>query len=104
MMEDNQERINLEALSKRIEEVKNTDISGLETKEQKVVKLVKLLHSIEKETTKLETILHSLWETGRESNNSLLMYKAAEKLKLVEGLRIKIQRARLNLNWFFISK
>ncbi|HHP7230379.1 MAG TPA: chromosome segregation protein SMC [Xenococcaceae cyanobacterium] len=74
-----------------------------EDKTVKVARLIILLIKIEKELNTVKTTLIKL-KTHQEKyrHNSSLGEQISQKINTVESLLAKIQKARLNLNFYFI--
>lgn len=92
-------------LDRQIQDIINQTkaASTQDDKTQKVARLVVLLVKIEKELKTVNQTLHKLLEHQLKHNpNSHLLPEIEQKLQTVERLTIKIQKARLNLNYHFI--
>lgn len=86
---------NQEDLQRRIAEIK---MSTEEQRQAKIDKLIELLSKIEKELTVVENTLNKLMTT---SINPTIKPQIAEKLATTARLKSKIQKAKLNLNYYF---
>lgn len=98
---------NLNNIKKEIENfynIANSTNKSLdkESAEQKSAKLITLLVKIEKELATIENITEKIWDNAYKNNNEYIKQKASERLDSIKTLRIKITKARLNLNYTFI--
>lgn len=94
------ENFDFSELEKRINEAK---AASAETKEQKIAKLIVILSKIESELVTLQNTLNKLLEHHAKHNgSSKLLPQIVEKIQTTERLKLKIQKARLNLSYTFL--
>lgn len=94
-----------EDLDKQIQDIINQTKTATtqDDKTQKVARLVILLTKIEKELKTVNKTLYKLLNHHMKHNpNSPLLGEIEIKLQTVERLTTKIQKARLNLSFYFI--
>lgn len=86
-------------LQKRIEEINKTPENK---RKDRVIKIVNKLNKIEDEIANLQKTLIKVWHIGLQENNENLIIQTANNLESLEMLRLKIQKAKLNLTLKFI--
>lgn len=86
---------NQEDLQRRIAEI---NMTPAEQRQAKIDRLIKLLSKIEKELTVVENTLNKLMTTPV---NPTIKPQIAQKLATTARLKSKIQKAKLNLNYYF---
>lgn len=80
----------------------NSSKSTGEKLEVKVARLIVLLNSIEEQLKTVEITLEKLWDMAYKNHNEDLKTSAREKLDRVKDITLKIQKAKLNLNYHLI--
>jgi len=92
---------NINNLMNEINEIEG--ISAEKQKNAKVARLIVLLINIEKELNTVNSTLHKLLGHQMKHNpRSPIIAQITEKLNTVDRLTGKIQKARLNLNYYFV--
>jgi len=103
-----EDKFSLDQLRQAMQQIEAEKLAAEQTnneteKKIKIDRLIVLLNEIEKELNTIEQTLNKLLiHYSKQNNNSDLLVKISEKLQTVDKLTIKIQKARLNLNWYLL--
>ena len=102
------ENFNMDEIRQALAKIKEEKQAANQTtdatkRQQRVARLIVLLNKMEKELTTIDqTLQKMLVDTARYNPRSPLLQQIQDKLARVASITAKIQKARLNLNYYFI--